>query len=569
MYVVNILITSMGFRVETPRREFENEILSWAEENLHAPKMGKNRGRIFTERGDPYYAHMPTIRSFYFHRTYLSQIKILIQRVITDHNLSAIIKEHIIAYDKEPYRCTFDNFAFDLTVTDEGSKFFYQNEVSDKASDLKRYQTIFAIQTGRGKSISLMKTMVKRKQRTGLIIRPTYVDKWLFDLCTDPRALRCDRDEVLVCKGVQSIYDAYDKAVNGKLDEDGIKVIVFPTTTLWLFLSEYMTSAASNPIDLEHFFDVLGIGIVGYDEVHEHFHLVYMSAVMLNPPALIDMSATLRPGIKKAFIADRYMERFPVDNRVSIPIIPVVNVVGLYYHLDDSRIAFWANKMTPYNHMLFESKLIKEGMHISYLEMVWDLIEKTFLKGYIPGQKTLILFSTIAMCEYATAFIRDKLDKSEQFNPLTVAKYNGGDSYDDFIEADFSVSTPGKAGTAIDKKGLVHMYITTSVEDQQLNEQMAGRPREVKLSQGWDIDPTVWLFHAINIPKHGGYLSSRQKSLTPVVKSFKIVMSPYVVRKSNDHSTASRRASSTVHRHDFSKFSRKHSPRLSRRRKRR
>ncbi|MGK7530351.1 hypothetical protein, partial [Salmonella enterica] len=74
------------------------------------------------------------------------------------------------------------------------------------------------------------------------------------------------------------------------------------------------------------------------------------------------------------------------------------------------------------------------------------------------------------------------------------------------------------------------MYISTPVEDQQLNEQMAGRPRKILHNEWGEIDPTVWLFHAYNVPKHCNYLNARQKSLKDVVLSFRIATSPYVVR---------------------------------------
>ncbi|ULF48359.1 hypothetical protein [Salmonella phage SaP7] len=560
--------TSMGVRVEVPIRQAERAILAWAEENMHAPKMGKQHGRITTERGDAYYAHIPSLRTFIFHKVFAEKIKHILQRAAIEYAFQYKLTEHHPERGT-PYCCTFDNYGFSMVESDPESRFYYQNEVVDAASDPNRPQTIFAIQTGRGKTKSCMKSMVKRGTRTALIHRPSYVPKWLFDVCDDETGLRILRDEVLVCTGVQAIYDALEMGKSGELDSRGIKVIILPTVSLQRFLKEYINTAATNPVDLDTFYDVLGVGLVAMDEVHEHFHLVYMAGIMLNPPASIEMSATLKPGSSKAFIAERYLERFPMEYRISIPIIPVVDVKALYYRLDDKKFAWWASKMTPYNHKLFEGKLIKENLHLEYANMIWDVVEKSFLKRYQPGQKCLILFATVAMCEFFTEYVKDKLSRDPVFHPLMVAKYNAGDSYDDFIQADFSISTPGKAGTAVDKPGLVHMYISTPVEDQQLNEQMAGRPRKILHNEWGEIDPTVWLFHAYNVPKHCNYLNARQKSLKDVVLSFRIATSPYVVRKSHAHSAASSRAAATLHRNDFSKFSRKHSKGVSRRRRRR
>ncbi|EDE1334977.1 hypothetical protein BZW68_00240 [Salmonella enterica subsp. enterica serovar Enteritidis] len=568
MVEIQMTYTSMGVRVEVPIRQAEGAILAWAEENMHAPKMGKQHGRITTERGDAYYAHIPSLRTFIFHKVFAEKIKHILQRAAIEYAFQYKLTEHHPERGT-PYSCTFDNYGFSMVESDPESRFYYQNEVVDAASDPNRPQTIFAIQTGRGKTKSCMKSMVKRGTRTALIHRPSYVPKWLFDVCDDETGLRILRDEVLVCTGVQAIYDALEMGKSGELDRRGIKVIIFPTVSLQRFLKEYINTAATNPVDLDTFYDVLGVGLVAMDEVHEHFHLVYMAGIMLNPPASIEMSATLKPGSSKAFIAERYLERFPMEYRISIPIIPVVDVKALYYRLDDKKFAWWASKMTPYNHKLFEGKLIKENLHLEYANMIWDVVEKSFLKRYQPGQKCLLLFATVAMCEFFTEYVKDKLSRDPVFHPLMVAKYNAGDSYDDFIQADFSISTPGKAGTAVDKPGLVHMYISTPVEDQQLNEQMAGRPRKILHNEWGEIDPTVWLFHAYNVPKHCNYLNARQKSLKDVVLSFRIATSPYVVRKSHAHSAASSRATATLHRNDFSKFSRKHSKGVSRRRRRR
>ncbi|QVW28550.1 putative ATP dependent helicase [Erwinia phage pEa_SNUABM_8] len=566
MYEIHITHTSMGVRVEVPVRQIEIALKSWAEQNLHAPKMGKDHGRITVEQGDGYYAYLPGTRTFIFHKTFLEQILSVIKNTVVSHRLDVKLIEHDVTKNrKQPFGCAFPNHGFDLVVTDPDSRFYYQNDVVEAALDPLWAQVIFAIQTGRGKTKSLQKVMVKMGVRTALIMRPTYKDKWIFDCCDDPTGLLVEKEHVLICQGVQSIYDAYEMGQNGELDAKDIRIIIIPTVTLQLFLKEYMNTSATNAINLDDFYDTLGVGLVGYDEVHEHFLLVYLSGVMLNPPKTVEMSATLEPGAAKVFIRERYKERFPIINRLSIPYIPVVDVRGLYYTIEDKKLAWWATKMSPYNHKVFEGKLMREGYHVSYCEMWYDLIEKTYLANYEPGQKIIILFATVDMCEFFTNYVREKLSTHPKFCDLMVAKYNGGDSYDDFIMAEFGISTPNKAGTAIDKPGTVHMYVTTPIDDQQLNEQIAGRPRPVI----WDMNPKVWFGHCMNIPKHGTYLNSRMNSLKGKVLSFKVATSPYVVRKSYDNSSTSSRTRSPLRRLEFSKVSRKRAKGVSRGRRRR
>ncbi|QQO90536.1 putative ATP-dependent DNA helicase [Erwinia phage pEa_SNUABM_42] len=568
MQQINITHTTMGVRIEVPIRPVEIAIKTWAERNLHAPKMGKERGKITVEQGDGYYAHMEGARSFIFHKAHLEEILSIIKNAIIEYRLEAEVKHHKVERS-EPYRCTFENFGTPMIVDDPESRFYYQNDVVEKALDPNRLQTIFAIDTGRGKTKSLQKVMVRKQVRTALIMRPTYVDKWLFDICEDPTGLQIDKDKVLVCRGVQGIIEAYEMGLSGELDRRDIRAIIFPTVSLQLFLKEYINTGHSMGIDIERFYDVMGVGLIGMDEVHEHFYLVYLAGIILNPCASIEMSATLEPGAAKTFIISRYLERFPMELRLTVERIKVVDIRAFYYTLDDKKLAWWATKMSPYNHKLFEGKLIREGFHVSYCEMWWNLIEKVYLSNYQPGQKIIILFSTVDMCEFFTQFLHQKLAGNEQFSELMVAKYNGGDSYDDFIMAEFGVSTPNKAGTAIDKPGMVHMIVTVPVDDQQLNLQIAGRPRPVREVFGWDMNPIVWFGHCMNIAKHGTYLNSRMRSLRDTVLSFKVATSPYVVRKTYDNASTSSRPNSPLRRIDVGRLSRKGAKGLSRRRKRR
>lgn len=907
-YLVHITHTTMGVRVEVPVRQVELAILDWATRNLHAPKMGKDHGRIVVENGDGYYVHIPSLRTFIFHKAYHDRIVSIINHVRVAFQLEIEIREHLAPHN-EPYRCSFDNYGFDMVVTDPDSRFYYQNEVVETATAPGREQTIFEIQTGRGKCqrhgtkvripggwtpvellvpgnrvigadgkpttvtavypqgivnlhrvtfwdgrfvdvceehlwssfyvnttenrrwgvrntaelkrlidmpnprvyiplpepeettekefpinpyllgallgngclrphlswatndpdtlelvrkylpagyvinhsnrysysihrkgnrdvVSLhlalhdfglmnhvahekfipdeyfegsieqrwellrglmdtdgtvnkdggqpsyctvsrdlaygiqelvrslggiakistkrpyytykgerlegqlayivfmrhptpskmfnlqrkkdlckdngqytdilklrvksiepvgrdygtcitvdnadslyvvkqwivthntktfQKVMVKKGVRTGLIHRPSYVAKWLYDCCEDPTGLREDRDAVHVCKGVESIYEAIEMGRSGELDRRGIKIVIFPTVSLFLFLKEYINTAHSNHVCLEDIFNDLGIGLVGSDEVHEHFYLVYIAGIMLNQPAAVEMSATLTPGASKAFLAERYLERLPKDARVTVPFIPVVDVRAIYYSIEDKKLARKINKTTPYNHKMVEGDLVKAGAHESFGDMCYDLMERTFLKAYEPGQKALFFFATVAMCEFFTKFLEYKLAGSA-FQHLKVVKYNAGDSYDDFIAADIGVSTPGKAGTAIDIPGLVQVYVTIPIDDQQLNEQITGRPRA---QTRWNLDPKVWFLHCGDVPKHGVYLTSRKRSLGDKVKSFQIAFSPYVIRSNNVNTPAASNASATVLRANLSKFPRKSVKSVSRRRRRR
>lgn len=372
---------------------------------------------------------------------------------------------------------------------------------------------------------SAQKVTVSRGLRTAIIVRPTYIDKWFSDTVKDKTGLREKSKHVEIVKGIQGIVELIDEGKSGKLDKRKISTIIIPTVSLLLFLKAYQAEPTDFPgIRLADFYNYLGVGQVIYDEVHEHFYTVYMSGIALNPPATVEMSATLEPGVSKQFIRDRYEERFPRNLRISIPYRPVVDVRALYYKIPDHKFATKINRMKMYNHKIFEQLLHKEGRITAYFDMVWDILERSFLNGHQKGQRALVFFSLVDSCKDFRTYLDYRLMK-KGLN-LTTSKYNAGDSYDEFMKSDIGVSTPGKAGTAVDIPGLTTAIVTIPIDDRQLNEQITGRPRA--LTQ-WDMTPKVFFLHGLQLDKHNSYLASRRKSLEKIVKSFLVGHSNYTI----------------------------------------
>lgn len=524
---ITITLYSLGFKIEIPIPRAEAAISSFAD-SLHAPKLGRERGRVVQEKGDGYYIHSKQDHFFIFHKKFLYQVKEFIHIALRDGMVEYEIVEHEHKHTA-PYPCTFDNYGFDMRVDDPESRFFYQNEVVDTASTPGRLQTIFAIQTGRGKTKSAQKTMVNKKCRTAIIVRPAYVDKWEADTCTDPTGLRVKKRHVWIANGVQGIVDLLSSGRTGFLDKKKISVVIIPTVSLMRFLREYFEAPHHYAdIDLGEFYNYIGVGQVIYDEVHEHFLTVYLTGIALNPPALLEMSATLQPSAAKAFIIERYLERFPLNARLSVPYIPVVDVIGIYYRIANQKFMNKINRMKLYNHNMFEQGIYREGMRDEYFEMVYHFLKLGYLNKHEKGQRALCFFSMVETCKDFKTFLDYKL--MQEGRKLTVAKFNHGDSYKEFMKADIGVSTPAKAGTAVDIPGLVLALVTNPIDDRQLNEQITGRPRPLTK---WPITPKVCFFHALESSKHNRYLKSRQTSLKDIVLSFKVAHSQFQLGTNN------------------------------------
>ena len=533
---------SMGFRIMVGHPSAEAAVRRYAEK-LHAPKIGRDRGRVTTEVGDGYYMTVTGHHIYFFHNIHLEPIKDIISAAMRGALAHYEFIEKTIEH-KSAYSCDFDNYGFDMLVDDPESRFFYQNDVVDATLQPGRFQTIFAIQTGRGKTKTAQKVMVKLQTRTTIIVRPTYVDKWEFDTCLDPTGLRVKRKHVWVAKGIQGIVDLIYAGRSGELDRKDIRVVILPTTSLQMFLRAYCEHPQDyDDIDIAEFYNYIKSGLVLHDEIHEHFLLVYLSGICMNPPKLLEMSATIDPSKTKEFIRERYMERFPLSARLTVAYIPVVDVLGIYYRVNDPKFCAKMNRMKLYSHAAYEQGLYANGMIVQYFDMVWDLLERGWLANYQKGQKALVFFALIQACVDFKEYAERKLKEKKM--TMGVAKYNGGDSYDEFIKADLGVSTPRKAGTAIDIPGLVLAVVTIPIDDKQLNEQITGRPRA---DMKWGITPKVCFLHGLQISKHNRYLATRKESLKDIVKSFKIGHSNYEMVGGNDG------GSSTIHRSNSRKF---------------
>lgn len=555
MIPIHIEKMTMGFRIHLPVIQAEAAVIQYAQ-RLHAPKIGRDRGRITTEVGEPFYLRIQRNKIYYFHLEHLQPIKDVIAAAMCGTMGNYEFVETTLGHS-EPYECEFKRYGFEMDVTDPDSRFFYQNEVVDTASNPDRFQTIFAIQTGRGKTKSAQKTMVKLGTRTVIIVRPSYIDKWEYDTCRDKTGLRERRKRVYIVKGVQGITDMLKEGRDGKLDKRRISTIMIPTTSLQLWLKDYCEHPEDYTwMELGDFYNLLKAGLVLHDEIHEHFLLVYLSAIALNPPKLLEMSATIDPSKTKQFICERYLERFPLPARLSVDYIPVVDVAGIYYSVSDPKFCAKANRMKLYSHTGYEKNLYQHGIIDQYFEMIYDLMKRGYLNNYQSGQRALVFFSLVQTCKDFQSFLDRKL-KQEGWN-LKTAKYNAGDSYDKFMAADIGVSTPGKAGTAIDIPGLVLALVTIPIDDKQLNEQITGRPREVT---AWDLTPKVLFLHCVQVSKHNRYLRSRKRELEKIVKSFKIAHSKYDLKGGKPRATTS-----SIHRPNIGRVPLPGSSSLSKRR---
>lgn len=547
--IVTIIPTTIGVEFEINQPRILADVVEKADVVLRAPKLNRSGGKIHVVSGDRYFLLIPNINKIIIHNYYLDKVKRWVVNSALSLNVQVEFNE-VKPEPYDPYRTEFSGYGFEMVVPDHVERFVYQNDLVEFALRGDA-QTVVEVPCGRGKTKSSQKVMVKDPVRTCIIVKPSYMDKWFFDTVKDKTGLRVKSKHVRKANGVDAVVELINLGRKGKLDKERNKVIILPTTTLNLFLKDYCANPTWYDFELRDFFKHLGVGRIIYDEIHEHFLTVYLTGIALNPPQTVEMSATLQPGANKDFIRQRYLERFPLNKRFKVEPIPCVDGRGLYYHIDEPKVLGVVNRMKMYNHNAFEKRLMMNRLMDSYFDMIYDVFKKTMYPKYEKGQKALFLFSLIETCTAFRDYIKRKT-KHDGYD-FKVVKYNGGDSFDEFLNADIAVSTPGKAGTAVDVYGLANMYITTAIDDRQLNEQMSQRPRPLI---EWDMAPKAWFFHCMEIKKHCQYLNSRLNSLQPIMLSFKIADTGYTLRRSNGATARITSSTSAVPRNGSSKLPR-------------
>lgn len=519
-----ITLLSHGVAVHDPCPHLANQLVNKINSTLYEPVLEKNYNQWVVGNGRPYFYIDKQANTYYYHREFLENIKMCIQASQDAGRVTNV--EYIEAGLSEGVDVVYKNYKFDLRVNDEESRFFFQNEVSDTAVKPENTQTIFEIQTGRGKTKTFQKVQVRLGKRTVIIVRPAYVKKWKYDCVDDEGGLYEPSPRVRVVSGVAGIDNVLRDGIDGELDRKNISTILIPTTSLMLWLEEYSNRPHRDGIELSKFYEYLGAGLVGYDEIHEHFLTVYLSGVILNPPKLVEMSATLKPSAKKEFHRLRYAERFPMHNRVDVPYIRVCDIAFIYYSILVNKMRNRVNGMSMYNHKTFEAYLYQHCMIDDYFDMIYDLMQRAYFAKYQKGQRVLVFFSMIQTCTDFTEYLKRRV-KEDGFGDFDIVRYVDKDKFEDLQACDIGVSSPEKAGTAIDLPGLVLALVTPAISDRQKNEQIAGRPRTV--TQWENVTPKVLFMHCRELKKHNAYLNERMASLAHVAKSMDVINGGYQI----------------------------------------
>lgn len=339
------------------------------------------------------------------------------------------------------------------------------------------YKRIVELQAGQGKTLCALFAVERIGLRTLLILRPSYIERWMDDLAKPTGIFNLSPKELTVVKGLPALSRLIKDGLENKLT---YKFIIISNKTMSLYYRHFISGE-----NMDKFFgvkphqlnEVLKIGVRLTDEAHQDFHLCFRTDLFTHVPKSIELSATLEPD--DPFLKRMYNVLYPKALRFGGGVYKkYVEVFAIPFKLDRAnrnRVSFKQKGLSSYSAIAFENSILKDRKRLdNYVKMIYDQVESYFLEQRFSDYKCLVFCARVEMCEKVADYIKSK-------NPhLKVNKYTQEEDPEILKDLDVIVSTPISAGTAIDIPRLQVCINSVSIGSTQALLQMIGRLRELR-----------------------------------------------------------------------------------------
>lgn len=349
--------------------------------------------------------------------------------------------------------------------------------------------------TGSGKTAVSLIAIGTLNKRLGIVIQPTYLEKWVSDVTTIHEATT---EDVISIQGSKALRNIIALAKEGNLNHN---YIIFSSRTLQDYISMYEETPEDcvemygcSPIEL---FPLLGIGIMLIDETHQQFHLIYKITLHTNVKYQIGLSATLMTEdsvvarahkiiypsscVYEDNLLKRYMDMYPIAYTIPPHVMRHIRTTNY-----NSNV---------YSHIAFEKSILKRPHLLrDYFKIIANVIDEYYVEDYMSDDKAIIFVSTVKMATKLTNYL------AERYPDKKALRYCEDDDYDEMLTGEIIVSTVISAGTGIDIPHLRVALQTVSISSPVSNIQSAGRLRYLK-----DRDVKFCYIYCNDIPKHRIY----------------------------------------------------------------
>ncbi len=378
---------------------------------------------------------------------------------------------------------------------------------------------LVGIATGRGKGFVSLMAMSKIGQRVCIIVRASYVEKWVEEILA---TYEINKEDILLIQGTPSLMKLLMMAKENRVTA---KIIIISNMTFNNWMKQY-EKFQEDTLDMGYdilpfeFFERLQIGVRLIDEIHQHFHGCFRTDTFTHVPQSIALSATMISD--DPFIERMHELAYPVRNRYKdTQLIKYIHSHAIHYRFKKPDLI----KTTEYGSNNFSMGAVEKSImkHFPTMKNYFDLINYAIEISYLMCErknKRMLIFA------YSVDLISDLvIYLKKKYPQFDIRRYVSEDEYSNLMEADICVSTLGSSGTGVDIKDLTTVILTTSVNSIQSNVQGLGRLR--KLEDGTPVN--FYYFVSDDIDKSVQYHYSKKTMLLERCATFNEIYSGYVV----------------------------------------
>jgi len=472
--------------------DFRGSLLFYFLKDLHTfkPVYDYKSRRVVQKLDKRWYIHNPYTKNY--------RLPISIWDKFIKYLYTQVRRDSVYIKQRSDHRYQKIEIPFNTDIT----PYDYQIDYIDYLVNTHTPNRLIQIQMGKGKTVIGAKAISELGYKTAIVIQPKYIDKWVGDI---QELLNLTTDELLVVKG----GDGVRRLIKGAKDNTNkFKIVIISNKTIQFYINNHIGGKSDTyGCTPDKFTDLLNIGTILVDEVHEHFHITYSMLLYFNNLVFIGLTATLVNN--NSNIEDKYNLLFPMDDRAKdLKVHGYLNIYEIGFKLDRPNY-IKTDGIIGYSSAMYEQSIMKHTKTLSnYLKMIYKYFKDGYENHSEKGDKVIIYCYTVNMCTIVSKYIQKHTD-------LKVSRYVSEDDYTVIGESDVIVSTILSGGTGLDIKGLITVINTISVDSITVNRQVPGRLRETK---GKDL--RYYYIYSINVVKHIQYTVHRRKVIKNLGKRF-------------------------------------------------
>ena len=344
---------------------------------------------------------------------------------------------------------------------------------SNTRSPNKRFR-LLDIQTGKGKTICGIVSVLKIGKRSLIIVPSNLVNQWIVQL---KNLLTIKDTDIYKIVGSKSIMNLSNKVSNNDISNES--VFVTSIRTLYNYIHCFSRFFPSNTIPCFELFNRLKFGVKLVDELHMNFYANVSVDLISDIPLNIYLTAT--PGRSNKKSEEIFHMLYPMTIRYNMSSYDkYLTAYEVEYSFKDYQylpIEYFSINGIGYSNIRYEKYIFKRMYLFKRIinNIIYKLVKPIWLDKKDRKKGKLIIYASL---KKTVKFLESYLKSNSLFNRFNITSFLAGDSDSKLVSNDIIITTVKSLSTGKDVKNIKMMVILVSIRSEILIEQIIGRIRK-------------------------------------------------------------------------------------------